>query len=84
MPHIHTLPDGRETGPDVVDPDNDQLHWHLVEGERTSSTAFGAGHTHTFDGAETSGPVEQNDDKAMVELIRALSELKNEVKSWWA
>lgn len=55
--HIHLLPDGTPTGETIVDPDNEDLHWHLVDGERTSTDPFGDGHTHTINGATTSGPI---------------------------
>ena len=61
--HIHTLPDGVETSIAVIDPDNDQLHWHTIEGERTTTDPFGDGHTHTFEGATTSGPIDRQSNK---------------------
>ena len=65
MPHTHKLQDGRETGPEIIDPDNIRKHWHMLEGERTSSEDFGPGHTHTIDGAITGPPIEPEGDKAM-------------------
>lgn len=59
--HIHTLPDGTETSAPVIDPDNDDLHWHTVGGERTSSNGPLSGdHTHTSNGVETSGPIDRD------------------------
>ena len=59
--HVHTLPGGKETSAAVIDPDNENLHWHTVDGERTSIDAFGAGHTHTFEGSVTSGPIDRDE-----------------------
>lgn len=62
--HIHTLPDGTETGPPVIDPNNVDLHWHTVAGVRTSSNGPLAGdHTHTIDGETTSPPIDRDSDK---------------------
>ena len=61
--HIHTLPDGVETSIAVIDPENDQLHWHTVDDGRTSTDPFGDGHTHTFEGATTSGPIDRQSNK---------------------
>lgn len=61
--HIHTLPDGTETSAAVVDPDNEELHWHTVNGERTSTDPFGAGHTHAIDGETTSPPIDRDSNK---------------------
>lgn len=58
MPHFHRLPDGRETAVETVDQDNPNLHWHMVEGARTSSGTFGPNHTHTLGDELTSGPIE--------------------------
>ncbi len=55
--HIHNLSDGRKTGNSVFESGEESLHWHLVDGEKTSTTALGEGHTHTFEGEETSGPI---------------------------
>jgi len=65
--HIHTLPDGTETSAPVIDPENDELHWHLVGVEKTSSNGPLAGeHTHTINGETTSPPIDRdtndNDD----------------------
>ena len=62
MAHTHSTADGRETGPEIVDPDNLDLHRHEVDGEITSSDAFGPGHTHEFQGEQTSGPQEMADN----------------------
>lgn len=62
--HIHTLPDGTETGPPVIDPDNEELHWHIVDGERTSSNGpLGGDHTHTVGDETTSGPIDRDSNK---------------------
>ncbi len=61
--HIHTLPDGTETSAPVIDPDNEELHWHTAGDERTSTDAFGAGHTHTIDGEITSPPIDRDSNK---------------------
>ena len=61
--HVHTLPDGTETGPAVIDPDDENLHWHLVDGNQTSTDKFGAGHTHTLDGETTSPPIDRDSNK---------------------
>lgn len=59
MAHIHTLPDGRETGIEIPNADNPGLHLHLVGDDPTSTDAFGSGHTHTFQAEETSGPIDR-------------------------
>lgn len=61
--HVHTLLDGTETGPAVIEPDDETLHWHMVDGEKTSIDAFGEGHTHTFDGETTSPPIDRDSNK---------------------
>ena len=61
--HVHTIPDGTETSAAIIDPDNEDLHWHTVDGERTSTDAFGAGHTHTIDGETTSPPIDRDSNK---------------------
>lgn len=59
--HIHTLPDGTETGAPVIDPDNEDLHWHTVDGVKTSSNGpLGGDHTHTIDGETTSPPIDRD------------------------
>jgi len=57
MAHLHTLFDGRRTGPEITDPKDPNLHWHEVAGSRTSSDLFGEGHMHTFQGDKTSTPI---------------------------
>ena len=62
--HIHTLPDGTETSAPIVDPDNEELHWHTVAGARTSSNGpLGGDHTHTIDGQTTSPPIDRDSNK---------------------
>lgn len=60
MAHIHVLPGGQETTTERIDPNAPGEHWHLVDGRRTSTTPFGPGHVHTFDGQRTGGPVNVN------------------------
>lgn len=58
--HVHTV-DGRETSAPVIDPDNDNLHWHTLGGNRTSSNGpLGGDHTHTIDGETTSPPIDRD------------------------
>lgn len=62
--HIHTLPDGTETSAPVIDPDNEELHWHTVDGEITSSNGpLGENHTHTIGDDTTSPPIDRDSDK---------------------
>lgn len=62
--HIHTLPDGTETSAPIIDPDNEELHWHTVDGVKTSSNGpLGGDHTHAFDGETTSPPIDRDDNK---------------------
>ena len=62
--HIHTLPNGTETSAPVIDPDNEDLHWHTVDGERTSSNGpLGGDHTHTIGGETTSPPIDRDSNK---------------------
>lgn len=61
--HIHTLPDGTETGLPVTDTTNVDKHFHIVEGDATSSDAFGVGHTHTIHGEITSPPIDRDSNK---------------------
>jgi HK97 family phage prohead protease len=64
--HIHLMPDGTETSPPVPDPADENLHWHTVTGNRTSSNGpLGGDHTHTLDGEVTSPPIDRDnmDDK---------------------
>jgi HK97 family phage prohead protease len=58
--HVHTLPDGRETGPAIIDSVNANLHAHAIDDGVTSTDAFGAGHTHTFQGEQTSLPIDRD------------------------
>lgn len=67
MPHTHKLQDGRETGKEIIDPDNLSKHWHMLDGERTSNENFGPRHTHTIDGELTGPPIEPEGNKAMPE-----------------
>jgi len=60
--HNHTLFDGRETGPDIKSMTDPNLHWHEVVGDKTSTDAYGEGHTHEFRGDTTSGPLPFNDN----------------------
>ena len=55
--HVHTLPGGERTSVEMVDASDTSMHWHEIGGERTSTDAFGEGHTHEFQGEQTSGPV---------------------------
>ena len=62
--HIHTLPDGTETSPPVIDPADESLHWHTINGVRTSSNGpLGGNHTHTIDGETTSAPIDRDSSK---------------------
>lgn len=62
--HIHTLPEGTETSAPVIDPENEDLHWHTVDGVRTSSNGpLGGDHTHTIDGETTSPPIDRDSNK---------------------
>ncbi len=67
MPHTHKLQDGRETGTEIIDPDNVRKHWHMLAGERTSNEDFGPDHVHTIDGQITGPPIESEGDKTMPE-----------------
>jgi len=62
MAHIHTLFDGTRTGPEIVDSNDPNLHWHEVSGSRTSTDAFGPGHMHEFEGDKTSAPIDIDDE----------------------
>jgi HK97 family phage prohead protease len=79
--HVHTLSDGRETGPAVANADNPNLHLHLVGDDPTSVDAFGAGHTHTFQGEETSGPIDR-DSVHLDDDDEKGSKMKREIKSF--
>lgn len=62
--HIHTLPDGTETSPPVIDPADESLHWHTVSGVRTSSNGpLGGDHTHALNGQTTSPPIDRDTNK---------------------
>lgn len=62
--HVHTLPEGIETSPPVIDPADESLHWHTVSGARTSSNGpLGGDHTHTLDGETTSPPINRDTNK---------------------
>lgn len=81
--HIHTLPDGTETSPPVIDPENPDLHWHTVSGARTSSNGpLGGNHTHEFDGETTSPPINRDINKGndMSQEIKHLGGNVAEVK----
>ena len=59
-PHVHTIDTSRgekTTSVEVVDEDDDNLHWHTINRGRTSTDAFGAGHVHIYRGEETSQPI---------------------------
>jgi len=58
--HYHFTADGRKTSLEVVDPEDAKGHWHTVDGERTGIDEFGAGHSHTFSGIKTTGPVDDD------------------------
>lgn len=59
--HIHLMPDGTETSPPVPDPADENLHWHTVTGNRTSSSGpLGENHTHTVDGEVTTPPIDRD------------------------
>lgn len=79
--HIHTL-DGKETSLDVVDPDNDAQHWHTIDGGKTSTNPYGAGHTHTYQGEETSGPKTPVSKVNLVAEISKVVEEKQMVYAW--
>lgn len=62
--HIHTLQDGTETSAPIIDPEDEELHWHTVDGERTSSNGpLGGVHTHTINGETTSPPIDRDSNK---------------------
>lgn len=61
--HVHTLADGTETGVPVTDTTNVERHFHMVDGDATSSDAFGDAHTHTIHGEVVSPPIDQKGDK---------------------
>ena len=56
--HIHSTEDGRKTSIQILDPENAGLHCHKVGDEPTSFAEFGKGHTHIFEGIDTKGPVD--------------------------
>lgn len=59
--HVHLMPDGTETSPPVPDPADENLHWHTVTGNRTSSNGpLGGDHTHTLDGEVTSALIDRD------------------------
>lgn len=61
--HIHTVGD-RETSAPIIDPDDENLHWHTLGGNRTSSNGpLGGNHTHTIDGETTSPPIDRDSNK---------------------
>ena len=60
MPHIHIMPNGSMTGTEIIDPKNGDLHWHMVDGVKTESSAFGPNHTHFSEGSESSKPEEKS------------------------
>jgi HK97 family phage prohead protease len=83
--HIHLMPDGTETSPPVPDPADENLHWHTVTGNRTSSNGpLGGDHTHTLDGDVTSPPIDRDsmDDKGdnMTREIKFVGGSVTEVK----
>jgi len=71
MAHIHTLPDGQKTGTEIIDPDDNELHWHLVSEDKTSSSPFGLEHTHILNGVETSGPIQEKAQDMSIETKQA-------------
>lgn len=62
MPHNHKVGE-KETGPEIIDPDNNSKHWHMLEGDRTSTENFGPKHTHTINGQLTGPPIEPEGNK---------------------
>ena len=88
--HIHTLPDGTETSPPVIDPADESLHWHTVSGVRTSSNGpLGGDHTHALDGQTTSPPIDRDsvhldEDKSATlgDIKFLLDEITLDLKQW--
>ena len=76
MAHSHELQDGTRTGPDIIEPDNVLLHFHMVEGEKTSSENMGEEHTHTFNGEITSGPIEMSKKLVSKQINGVITETK--------
>jgi len=54
-PHVHRLEDGSETGV-RIDVGNGTQHFHMVNGQRTSTDDASDGHQHVFNDKITSGP----------------------------
>ncbi len=78
--HIHTLPDGTETSAPVIDPDNEELHWHTVDGVKTSSNGpLGGDHTHTIDGETTSPPIDRDSNDKGDKMNRETKEFGGNV-----
>jgi len=71
--HIHTLFNGKQTGPDIKKVSDPNLHWHEVMSEQTSTDSYGENHTHEFQGDITSGPINisSDDDEEDSEMNRA-------------
>ena len=62
MSHIHITADGRKTSLEILDPEDAGIHSHNVGDEPTSKDKFGEGHTHVFEGINTEGPVDIEDE----------------------
>lgn len=80
MAHFHKLSNGKETGVDIPDSENSELHWHQVNGVETSTDAYGPGHTHSIDGAATGGPIEQLSRGEIKEIENHLDRVVAEIK----
>ena len=57
MSHKHKLQDGRETGKEQIEA-NPAKHFHMLDGDKTSSEDFDEKHTHTINGEITGPPIE--------------------------
>ena len=75
MSHYH-----KGTGPDIIDIDNILLHYHMVDGEKTSFENSGAEHTHTINGEITSKPIPVDKGKSMDIQTKSLGGRVVEVK----
>ena len=55
--HRHSI-QGLPTSISIVDPSNQNLHWHTIGNDITTTDAFGVGHTHRWKGVLTSTTID--------------------------
>lgn len=59
MAHLHRHSvQGLPTSTSIVDSTNQDLHWHSIGNDITTSDAFGVGHTHRWRGVLTSAQID--------------------------